>query len=762
MKTIRYFLDVYTAVALLCLAASHLQAVELSGNSSDDSNAGRLTLERIFASDEFRGERVPTVKWLESGGYTMLEPAEKIRDVYDIVRVDDKRKKEMLVASSTLVPPDAKKSLTIQGYEFSKDLDVVLIYTNSVKVWRQNTRGDYWTYRRSTEKLTKLGGDAQASSLMFAKLSPDGTRVAYVHENNLFTVSVDGGVATMLTKDGSIDVINGTFDWVYEEEFSCRDGWRWSPDGQQIAYWQLDTTDVKKFSLVDYTTANYPIIKSFAYPKTGEQNSRCRIGVVPASGGQTKWMEVPGDMQSDYYIPRMEWAGNSRELVIQRVNRLQNAVDVMMADSKTGKVQTLITERDGAWVDIQDDAMEWIDNHREFTWISEREGWRHLYIVSRDGKRTRRAFECDYDVIQVLRVDEKSRRIYVLASPDNPTQQYLYSVALDGNESPKRLTPMTQPGTHEYVIAPDGAMAIHTYSAFGKPPKVEIVSIPAHRVIETLSANTRISNALDKLNRSPVEFFRADIGDGVLLDGWLMKPANFDEKKKYPLLVHVYGEPASQSVRDRWGGHNYLWHLMLAQQGYIVACVDNRGTPCPRGRDWRKAAYRRVGTLASADQAAATRELLKRPYLDENRVGVWGWSGGGSMTLNLMFRYPELFHTGMAVASVPDMRLYDTIYQERYMGLPQDNADDYRLGSPLTHAEGLKGSLLIVHGSGDDNCHSQGMEKLVNRLVELNKPFGQIAYPNRSHSINEGKSTSLHLYGSMTRFLDEHLPNKSN
>ena len=759
MKTLELNLEHCIAITFFLIGVSLANSADLSTREQlEQRDASNLTLDRIFASEEFRGERVPVVKWLKNGIYTTLQPAKANKAVNDILQVDATRKKDILVAGTMLVPPGGKESLTIQGYELSKDLDLALIYTNSVKVWRQNTRGDYWTFRRSTGKLTKLGGNAQPSTLMFAKLSPDGTRVAYVHDNNLFIEQVEGGDPRMLTKDGSNEVINGTFDWVYEEEFSCRDGWRWSPDGQQIAYWQLDTTDVKKFTLIDTTTSNYPILKSFAYPKTGEQNSACRIGVVAASGGTTKWIDIPGDTRMDFYIPRMEWLNNSRELIVQRVNRLQNAVDVMIADTTAGNVQTVMTERDGAWVDIQDDAIEWIENDNAFTWLSERDGWRNLYIVSRDGASMRRAIKCEFDVIQILRTDEKAGRIYFLASPENPTQQYLFSASLDGNAAPERLTPTDQPGTHEYVMSPEGTLAVHTYSAFGTPPRIELVSLPDHKVLDTLSLNKSLDKAVEKLSRTPVEFFRVEIGNGVQLDGWLMKPTGFDKNKKYPLVVHVYGEPASQSVRDRWGGNNYLWHLMLTQQGYAVACIDNRGTPCPRGRDWRKAAYRRVGTLASQDQAEAARELLKRPYLDAKRVGVWGWSGGGSMTLNLMFRYPDLYHTGMAVASVPDMRLYDTIYQERYMGLPQDNAEDYTRGSPITHAAGLKGNLLVVHGSGDDNCHAQGMEKLINRLVELNKPFSQMSYPNRSHSINEGKTTSLHLYGLMTRFLNNNLP----
>ncbi|OWK43565.1 S9 family peptidase [Fimbriiglobus ruber] len=718
----------------------------------------RLTLDRIFTSGDFRADTVPTVKWLDGGAYLALQPSKVHKGASDLVRVDATGKSEVLIAAEKLIPPNAKEPLTIQGYDLSKDLDVVLIYTNSVKVWRQNTRGDYWTIRRSTGKLARLGGDAKPSTLMFAKLSPDGAHVGYVHANNLFVEPVDGGASTKLTNDGTDEVINGTFDWVYEEEFYCRDGWRWSPDGKQIAYWQLDTRGVKAFTLIDNTTGTYPILKTFAYPKTGERNSACRVGVIAVAGGETKWIDVPGDTRTDFYIPRMEWAGNPRELILRRVNRLQNEVDVMLADANTGKVKTILSERDGAWVDVHDDAGEWVEKENAFTWISDRDGWRHLYLASRDGSTVRRVTRGEFDVIRALRVDEKAGMVDYLASPENPTQHYLYRSPLDGSGSPERLTPADQPGWHDYQISSDGAFAVHTYSAFGKPPRVEIVSLPGHKVVRTLAANDKFREAVDKLAKTPVEFFHADVAGGVKQDGWLMKPTNFDPAKKYPLVFHVYGEPAGQLVTDRWGGNNYLWHLMLTQQGYAVACVDNRGTPCPRGRDWRKAAYRKVGTLASEDQAAAARELLKRPYLDAARVGVWGWSGGGSMTLNLLFRHPELYHAGMAVAPVPDMRLYDTIYQERYMGLPKDNAEDYKNGSPITHAAGLKGSLLIVHGTGDDNVHYQGVEKLTDKLVELNKPFSLMAYPNRSHSINEGKNTTRHLYGLLTRYLNESLP----
>lgn len=723
------------------------------------ADPAKLTLDRIFASDEFRGDRVPPVKWLAGGAYTSTQPSKAHKGASDLVRVDAAGKVEVLVSAEKLVPPSAKEPLPVQGYEWTTDLDLVLIYTNSAKVWRQNTRGDYWTFRRSTGKLVKLGGDAKPSTLMFAKLSPDGTRVGYVRANDLYLEPADGGPATKLTADGAEEVINGTFDWVYEEEFDCRDGWRWSPDGKRIAYWQLDTRGVKTFTMIDNTTASYPILKTWAYPKTGERNSACRVGVVAAIGGATTWVDVPGDTKTDYYIPRMEWAGNANELVIRRVNRLQNAIDVLLADATTGKAKVVHTDRDGAWLDVHDDAVRWVEQGAAFTWISERDGWRHLSLVSRDGSTTRKVTRGEYDAIRVLHIDEKAGTVYFLASPENPTQHYLYRTALDGSGKPERVTPADQSGWHDYQFSPDGTVAVHTVSTFGTPPRVELVSLPEHKPIRVLAGNEKLRDAVGKLTRTPAEFFRVDIGGGVALDCWLMKPANFDPAKKYPLVVHVYGEPAGQSVTDRWGGNNYLWHLMLAQMGYAVACVDNRGTPAPRGRDWRKVVYRKVGTLASEEQAAALRELLKqKAFLDPTRVGAWGWSGGGSMTLNQLFRHPDLYRTGLAVAPVPDMRLYDTIYQERYMGLPQHNGEDYKQGSPITHAAGLKGNLLLVHGTGDDNCHYQGTELLVNKLIELNKPFTLMPYPNRSHSVNEGKNTSRHLYALLTRYLTDHLP----
>ena len=383
--------------------------------------------------------------------------------------------------------------------------------------------------------------------------------------------------------------------------------------------------------------------------------------------------------------------------------------------------------------------------------------------MSRDGEEERLLTPGDYDVIAVVRIvestDEGGGSLYFIASPDNPTQRYLFRTSLEGKRPAERLTPVEQAGTHAYQMSPDGKWAFHTYSAFGVPPVTELVKLPGHETVRTMVDNAKLREKVDALAKGPIGFFRVDIGAGVELDGWCIKPPGFEPEKRYPVLIHVYGEPAGQTVLDRWGGRNYLWHLMLAQQGYLIMSVDNRGTPAPRGRAWRKCIYRQIGILASKDQAAAVRALIdKWPYVDPDRIGIWGWSGGGSMSLNAIFRYPDLYRTAMAIAFISNQRYYDTIYQERYMGLPEENEDGFREGSPITHAHKLEGNLLIIHGTGDDNCHYQSCDALINELVAHNKVFTMMAYPNRSHGIHEGKNTTRHLFELLTRYLKENLP----
>jgi dipeptidyl-peptidase-4 len=521
---------------------------------------------------------------------------------------------------------------------------------------------------------------------------------------------------------------------------------------------------VGDFLLINDTDSLYSFTIPVQYPKTGTTNSAGRVGVVSSDGGNTVWLQVPGDARNNY-IARMDWAASSDEVVLQQLNRRQNTNAVMLGDASTGRVRSVLVERDSAWTDVVDD-LRWVDGGKSFTWISERDGWRHLYVVSRDGRKVRLVTTGSFDLHNpasafgqalVAGVDSAKGWIYYTASPENATQLYLYRSRLDGRGKPERITPANHPGYHLYRISGDGRWALHTYSSFGTPPTVDVVSLPTHKVVRTLVTNERLRSAVARLRRGAATFVKVPAGSGLQLDGWVMKPAGFDSTKRYPVLFHVYGEPASQTALDRWSGNSYLWHLMLTQRGYVVASLDNRGTPAPRGRAFRKVVYRKVGSITSGDQAAALRSMRSWPWVDSTRIGVWGWSGGGSMTLNLLFRSPEIYKTGMSVAPVPDQKLYDTIYQERYMGLPDDNAEGYRLGSPVTFADQLQGNLLVVHGSGDDNVHYQGTERLVNALVAANRPFQLMVYPNRTHAISEGPGTSRHLYELLTRYLKERL-----
>ncbi|MBK8976328.1 MAG: S9 family peptidase [Planctomycetes bacterium] len=716
-----------------------------------------LTLDRLF-SGELQTEGFGPAAWLADSGLATLERAQDGAG-QDLVRLDPATgQRRVLVAARQLVPAGATRPLEIADYRFSADGTKVLIFTDTRRVWRQNTRGDYWVLDLESGALRQLGAGFEPTRLQFAKFDPQGERVAYLYRNDIYVEDLADRSIRRLTSDGSEVRTNGTFDWVYEEEWSLRDGFRWSPDGHRIAFWQIDASGVGEFSLIDNTSGLYPTITPIRYPKVGTRNPSCRIGVIAATGGEVRWMDLPAEaLVGDCYVARMDWAASSDELVLQCFDRLQRRNDVTLADTTGGSTRVVLTDRGEAWVEECDD-LQWFDDGRRFSFVSERDGWRHLYVVSRDGAEVRLVTRGDYDVVSIRHIDSASGFVYFVASPEDPTQRFLYRTRLDGTGAPERLTPQAR-GTHDYEIAPDGRHAVHTWSSFGVPPVVELVELPSHRVLRTLADNDRLLERLATLERAQQEFFRVDIGDSVELDGWVIRPPDFDPARRYPLLVHVYGEPAAQTVLDRWGGHNYLWHRMLAEQGYLVVSLDNRGTPAPRGAAWRKSIYRQIGIVAPSDQARALRALLERwSFVDPERIGVWGWSGGGSMSLHAIFRHPELYRCAIAIAFVADQRLYDTIYQERYMGLPADNVEGYRDGSPVTHAHRLQGDLLLVYGTGDDNCHYQNCEVLVNELIRTDRQFDMQIYPGRTHSIHEGPNTRRHLYTRMTGYLLEHLP----
>jgi dipeptidyl-peptidase-4 len=737
-----------------------LSLISLGGVARGQENPiGRpadLSIDSIFNSKNFKGETFVGQWQSDSQGFERIKRDAETGST-SIIRVDliAAAAEQVLVSSSMLTPADAEKPLSLDSYQWSSDKTKLLIFTNTERVWRYNTRGDYWVLDMASKSLTRVGGDASASSLMFAKFSPDAKQVAYVYKNDLYIQNMGDGSITRLTDTATAAKINGTFDWVYEEEFAARDGFRFSPDGKRLAFWEVDATGIESFPLVNNTDTLYPKITYIPYPKVGTINPAARIGVIDLSTRKTTWMPIPGD-ERDNYLPRMEWVDETR-LVIQQINRLQNHLVVYVADVTNSQLDVMLTEKDDAWIDVQE-TLHWLADRSRFAWLSERNGWQHIYLASVDCKSIKPVTSGDFDVMEILGIDDDAQWVYFYASPSNATQVYLYRVHFDGTDF-QRVTPETKTGTHRYVLSPDRKMALVTSSQVASPPRTEVVRLSDHATQFVAEENSRLRDQLKAARLPTSEFFRVDIGEGVELDAWCILPPDLNPSKKYPLIVYVYGEPAGQTVVDKWGGDRMLWHQMLAQQGYVVMSFDNRGTPAPRGRQWRKSVHRQIGILASADQAAAVKSVLtERPYLDADRVGVWGWSGGGSMTLNALFRYPEIYQAGVSIAPVPNQLYYDTIYQERYMGLPGDNEEGYRLGSPITFANKLEGELLLIHGTGDDNCHYQTTELLINELIKHNKPFSMFAYPNRTHAIREGENTTRHLYQMITDHFLRTLP----
>jgi dipeptidyl-peptidase-4 len=754
-------------LALVGFAAAILATAPPS-SLADQREAAAKLLARIMFNPEFRPKTFRGGEWFGNGdSYLALEPSTTPGGT-DIVRYQTASgAREIFVAASRLIPSGEKTPLPIESYSFSSDGKQLLIFTNSKTVWRQNTRGDYWLFNLASGALRKIGGDAPASSLMFAKFSPDNSKVAYVRGNNIYAEVLASKKITQLTRDGSDTVINGTSDWVNEEEFDIRDGFQWSPDSQHIAFWQFNTSAVRTYTLI-YDLGDprgeivsgvpypgdlpYPQTLRYPYPLTGTANSSVRVGSVNASGGKITWMQTSGDA-ANFYIPRVSWA-DAGHLLLQHMNRLQNRNEFLLADAASGASRAIFVDEDRAWVDLNEE-IHWVNHNQEFLLLSERDGWRHLYRVSLDSGKPMLVTRGNFDVVSLARLTPDEKWMYFIASPDNATQRYLYRAPLDGSVDPERLTP-AQPGTHSYTISPSGEYAFHDFSSFNSPPASDVVHLPDHHVLRSTADNSALSERVKPLSDGPAEFLQLDAGNGLTVDGWLLKPPTFDATKKYPLVVYVYSEPAGQTVADRWPS---LFLRALTASGYLVASFDNQGTPAPRGREWRKIIYGNVGPLSSQQQAAALQSLEKsRPFIDPKRVGVWGWSGGGTAALNLMFRYPDLYNVGVSVASVPDQRLYDSIYQERYMGLPQQSGKAYLDSSAINFAGGLRGSLLVMHGSGDDNVHFQGFELLVNKLISLGKTFDMRIYPGRTHGIFEGKGTSADVYTNILGYFEDHLP----
>ncbi len=706
----------------------------------------------LFEMPEARSQQ--GLKWTRDGaGYFTTERNEIIKNELPSFA------KTVIVSKALLKPKNDTGSLNIRNFSFSTDDKKVLIYTNSKKVWRDETRGDYWILNLSDKSLRQIGKTHPVSSLMFAKFSPDGNKVAYVSENNLYVEDVVSGTIAALTKDGTRKLINGTFDWAYEEEFGCQDGFRWSPDSKKIAFWKINANNVKSYLMLNTTDSIYPFAVPVEYPSAGEAPSPYKIGVVDISTNKTNWMSIPTDPVLQSYVPRMEWAANNSQLIIQHLNRKQNESNLLLCDVISGKSTSIYKETSTAWIDILPswESNFWINKGTEIVWTSEKDGWRHLYRLSKDGKNETLITKGNYDVMGICSIDENGGYVYFYASPDNATQKYLYRTKLDGSINAERLSPANQNGTHSYTVSPSGKFAQHSFSNYYTQTAREWVSLPSHTSFNGDNINKAVAKS--DQSKSNVEFFKVNTVDGVEMDAWMVKPTNFDASKKYPVVFFVYTEPAGANAIDRYGaGNNRMYKGSMADDGYIYITVDNRGTPAPKGSAWRKSIYRKIGQINIRDQAMAAKEIFKRPYIDTSRVAVWGWSGGGSATLGLLFQYPEIYKTGISIAAVANQLTYDNIYQERFMGLPQENREDFVKGSPITYAKNLKGHLLYIHGTGDDNVHYNNAEQLINELIANGKQFQLMSYPNRTHGISEGKGTTSHLNQLYTDYLRMYCP----
>ena len=701
----------------------------------------------------------------ETGYYSIKEN--------NIMLISTEGEKDQLILSSSEVG-----DIKIESFLFSQNKNKILLFTKSVKVWRYNTKGDYWVYDFKTKQGNKIGKSMPDSSLMFAKFSPNEKFVAFVSKeksdknirNSSTSVNIyienleDNSIKKLTSSNGTEKLINGTFDWVYEEEFGCRDGFIFNESGNKIAFWQIDANQVRDFYMINNTDSIYSYTIPVEYPKVGEDLTPAKIGVINLDNGEIQWMNIPGESHK-YYLPRMTWIPGKDELMVQQLNRKQNHSKIFVANSDTGESKLLMEEKDDAWVDLRSSwpyqvqaGWKFINSGKEFLYTTEKDGWSHIYRFNIKKQTEYLVTKGNYDVVKPLAYDEKSDEVYFIASPNQPTERYLYKTSAKGNGNLKRITPEILEGSHNYQISTKAKYAFHSFSNYYTRPMQAVVSLPDHRFI---NEDQNMINKFDKKKKSdhPLEFFQITTVDDVTMEGWIVKPKDMDKNKKYPVLFYFYSEPAGQTGVNRYGaGNNGLYDGNLAEDGYVYVTFDGRGTPSPKGRAWRKAIYRQIGRVNVRDMAMGAKAVFdKYTFIDTSRVAVHGWSGGGTATLNCLFQYPEIFHTGIAVAAVANQLTYDNIYQERYMGDPKESYQDYVDGSPIKYAKNLEGNLLYIHGTGDDNVHYQNAEMLANELIKHKKVFYMLSYPNRSHGIREDGAYP-HVRLMFTDFLRKNCP----
>ncbi|MVM33210.1 prolyl oligopeptidase family serine peptidase [Spirosoma sp. HMF4905] len=705
-----------------------------------------VTLDDIWGRNAgtFAQRTVEAVNWMKSGGfYTTLDGGKivkfNITTGLPVETLFDERQTNV-----------AGKSIHIDGYQLSSDERKLLLTTQEEPIYRRSSRAEFYIYSLTTKQLTLL---SRAGKQQYASFSPDGKRVAFVRDNNLFAVELASGKETKLTSDGKRNaIINGGADWVYEEEFSMARAFEWSPDSKHLAWIRFDESRVPEYDM-QLWGGLYPVDYRFKYPKAGEANSLVSVWIADVLTG--KKVQAQTGAETDIYLPRIQWTKNANLLSVRRMNRLQNRLDLLHINATTGQAQTILTETSATYVDLEfTDDLTYLNNSKSFIWSSERSGYKHLYLYDLTGKLIRPITSGNFEVATVSGIDEKSGTIFFSSTEASPLERHLYSIGLDGQNKQKLSV---KPGTYTANFSPDFAYYLLYHTATNSPVTVSLRDTKTTNDLRALETNDDLKARLASFSVSPKQFFQTKAADGSPLNGWMIRPTNFDSTgtKKYPILMFVYGGPGSQTVKNEWDSRDFFWYQTLVQKGYIIVSVDGRGTGA-RGTAFRTSTYAQLGKLETEDQITVARSLKTLPYVDPNRVGIWGWSYGGYMTALCMTLGADVFNAGISVAPVTNWRFYDTIYTERYLKRPQENAAGYDYNSPVTHASKLRGPYLLVHGTGDDNVHFQNSIAFENALIEAGKQFQSFYYPNRNHGIYGG-NTRMHLYQMMTDFVEKNL-----
>ncbi|MES2836443.1 MAG: DPP IV N-terminal domain-containing protein [Bacteroidota bacterium] len=705
----------------------------------------QITLEDIWASRNFMAERIDALNSMNDGEhYSSLD---QVEGAVEINKYNYKTgsKVQTIFSSAKVKNPITNKDLAVIDYKFSADETKLILTTETEQIYRHSFVASYFIYDIATGKVSAVD---KATKQQLPDFSPAGDKVAYVQNNNIYIEDVATGQSKMITTDGKKNqIINGATDWVYEEEFGFDKAFFWNKDGSKIAYYKFDESAVKEFNMPTYGTL-YPNDNKFKYPKAGEANSVVSIYIYDVKRGETKKMNL--GTVTDQYIPRIAWTNDVNTLCIARMNRLQNKVELLLANFFTGDTGTMYTEESQSYIDIHESEPNFfyfLDDNKSFVVLSEKDGYAHLYHYDMKGKLINQITKGNWDVLTFYGINTKTKMLYYSSSETSATQENIYSVKLDG-KGKKLLT--LKNGTNNAVFNNTYTYFINTNTAANTPHYITLNDGNGAE-LRVLENNQGLNDRLKEYQLTKKEFFSFKTSEGVELNGWMIKPANFDASKKYPVLMHVYGGPGRNTVQDAWGGSDYFWHQMLAQKGYIVVSVDNRGTGA-RGKAFKHATYKQLGKLETQDQIEAAKHLGNLPYVDKARIGMQGWSFGGYLTSLCMTKGADYFKAGIAVAPVTNWRYYDSIYTERFLQTPQLNASGYDDNSPINFVKDLKGSYLLVHGTADDNVHFQNSVEMVNALVKANKQFDLMMYPDKNHGIYGGNSR-LHLYTKMTNFI---------